>query len=145
MPKFLILLLVAFGLIGLSGCSDAKCDQAKAEVQKSESTLEGLNQRKEKLERQIYSEWEYECAGRLDEKPSIDDSISETIRRGLCREWENNNREMTKIMADDSRAQLLNKEIIETGRRWALTITTYKECFEASQVIDATEVLERSK
>ena len=140
----MVALLFTFTLVGVSGCSDSKCDQAKIEAQKAKALVNDLNKSKASLEKKLYSERELSCASVDDDKPLVDQTVSETLWRAVCRDWEKNNRDMTEIMANDYEAKSLNQEIIEAGKRWALTVTTYKDCFDASTVMDATEILSRN-
>ena len=129
-------------LIGFSGCSNNQCSDAKKEETRLAKEMETIAGRFVITEEKLRTFIEEYCSDlESGDKPLLDMSFDDI----WCDDW----RETDNIPPiGGPESQRLSNEIEDLKRkfeivqkRWALTITTYKECFEPSKVIDATELL----
>ena len=144
MFKTMILVLLFSSLVGVSGCSNKQCNEARAEESRLTKTMESLAGRITKGEKELNAFFDDYCANLGVVDKSLLDASNEDI---WCDDWKRTG-SIPPIGGSDRQEITRN---IETMRydyeksqvRWALTVTTYKNCFGASTVIDATEVLSK--
>lgn len=142
MNRFVVAVLITSSVFGLSGCSNDQCSVAKLEEVQLSKKMESLSTRYVKLEEELRIFLENYCANLEVGEKSLLDATREDI---WCDDWKKTGNtppiggdQMTEITG---KIQDVKSEFENTQNRWALTVTTYKECFEASMVIDATEIL----
>lgn len=140
----MVFVLLFSSLVGVSGCSNKQCDEAKAEEIKLSKEMESLAGRIVKGEKELTALFEEYCSNLGVADKSLLDASFDDI---WCDDWQltgtfppiggSEIREITNKIED------LKYDLKKSQNRWALTVTTYKECFEASTVIDATEILNK--
>lgn len=142
MNRVLTLVLLSSSFFGITGCSNGQCDEAKLEEVRLSKKMESLSNRYVKSEEELQVFLENYCANlEIGEKTLLDATGDEI----WCDDWKrtgntppiggSQRREITQRLGD------LKSDFENTQNRWALTVTTYRDCFEASKVIDATEIL----
>lgn len=140
LPRVVALILLLPFLIGFSGCSNNQCNDAKKEETRLAIEMETIASRLVNTEEKLRTYIEEYCADlESGDKTSLEMSFS------WCDYW----RETDNIppiggperQRFSNEMEDLKRNFELTQTRWALTITTYKDCFEPSQVIDATEIL----
>ena len=133
----LIGILLASILFSVSGCSDSRCEQAKLEAEQAIDASYNLERDKENLERKLWYEYSDYCSSIVENKDLLDSSADEIY----CKDWEERGRPTSAVTLNNSEFARLTNEIDNEKRRWAITVTTYKDCFEPSQVISGEEIL----
>ena len=144
MIKAVVFILLTSSLIGITGCSNSQCNEAEKEETRLLSNSANLVDRLDKKRKELTGSIAYYCSnlGRGD-KSLLDASAGDI----WCDNWRSIGvtppnagyeiQEITKKIED------LEDEFEKSQKRWALTVTTYKDCFEPSKVIDATEILSK--
>lgn len=142
MNRVLTLFLLSSSLYGVAGCSNGQCSEAKLEEVRLSKKMESLSNKYVKSEEELRVFLENYCANLEVGEKSLLDATREDI---WCDDWKKTGN--TPPIGGDQMTEITGKiqdvkfEFENTQNRWALTVTTYKECFEASMVIDATEIL----
>ena len=143
MSKLLAVVLLSSSLFGISGCSSGQCSKAQSEESRLSKKMESIASRFVKSE-EVLKEFINEYCNDLEVgSKSLLDASGEDI---WCDDWRSTGNippiggsEKREL---EDRIEDLKYKFESTQNRWALTVTTYKECFEPSLVIDATEVLD---
>lgn len=144
MIKAVVFILLTSSLIGITGCSNSQCNKAEKEeirlLSNSANLVDGLDKKRRELTGSI----EYYCSNLGVGDKSLLDASGEDI---WCDNWRstgvtppNAGYEVQKII---KKIEDLEDDFENSQKRWALTVTTYKDCFEPSKVIDATEILNK--
>lgn len=143
MTKFLVVVLLASTVFGISGCSSSQCSKAQSEESKLSKEMDLLASRYVESEENLVEFTQEYCKDRGVGSKSLLDTSAEDI---WCDDWRRTGN--VPLVGDSERRKLSNEiedlkyKFESTQNRWALTVTTYKECFEPSLVIDATEILD---
>ena len=128
---FLLTLVLSGSLFFNTGCTGSECKEARLQADKSRETFSALEIEQKNLVRKLWNEYLDDCATGSFE--AIDDVY-------YCPDGEEMSRPIDKFMDNREVAQL-SSEISAAKRRWAITVTSYKDCFEPSQVITGEEIL----
>jgi malate synthase len=145
MIKAVVFILLISSLIGITGCSNNQCNEAEIEETRLLSNSANLVDRLDKKRKELTKSIEYHCS-------NLDESDIVLYNSDIwCDNWRSTGvtppvgyanigyeiKDLTKKIED------LEDDFENSQNRWALTVTTYKDCFEPSKVIDATEILSK--
>lgn len=141
-PRVLAFVLLSSSVFGITGCSSGKCNEAKTEEKRLSKKMESLSKKYVNSEQELKDFLTNYCANLEISDETLLDVTGKEI---WCDDWKRTGntppiggaplREITQRLDD------LKHSFENAQNRWALTVTTYRDCFEASKVIDATEIL----
>jgi hypothetical protein len=143
MSRLLVVALLSSTLFGVSGCSSGQCSKAQSEESRLSKKMDFLASRYVKSEEKLVEFIQDYCKDRGVGNKTLLDASGDDI---WCDDWRRTGN--VPIVGGSERRELADKiedfkyKFESTQNRWALTVTTYKECFEPSLVIDATEILD---
>lgn len=135
-PIFTLLVLSVF-IIPITGCSSGECRQAKLEAERSLDKYTDLEKEQSDLERELWYEYSEYCSNLPERESSLDLPWDDLY----CKGWEDAGKPLSFVTGNNQEIARLSDEIRTEKRRWAITVTTYEECFEPSQVISGQEIL----
>ena len=134
----LIGILLASILFSVSGCSDSRCEQARLEAEQAIDASYNLERDKENLERKLWYEYSEFCSN-LAPRESLLDMPWDDI---YCQSWQEAGKPVSTVTVGNQEISRLADEIRSAKRRWAITVTTYSNCFEPSEVVSGEEILQ---
>ena len=134
---FFILMVLSVFIIPITGCSNGECKKARLEAENSLDKYTALEKEQSDLERELWYEYSEYCSN-LPERESPLDLPWDDL---YCKGWEDAGKPVSYVTINNQEIARLSDEIMNEKRRWAITVTTYEECFEPSQVISGQEIL----
>ena len=130
-------LLLIFFIAPIAGCGDGECSQARIEERNLRTSYSNLETELSNLERELWNEYSEFCSN-LPAKESLLDLPWDDI---YCQSWIETGKPMNTVTINNEDIAILTDKVVAEKRRWAIAVTTYKECFEPAQVIPAKEIL----
>ena len=129
----------------VTGCSDSECKQAKSEAIQSLDDVTNLGARIDEVQNKTTALLQDLCREANSAKSNDSSLLDKTFDDIWCDDWRNtgNQPPLSNEQLQGYYATLRNLEDDQNKslRRWALTVTTYSDCFDPKDVLDATELL----
>ncbi len=129
----------------ITGCSNSECKKAKFEANQSLDEVTNLGARIDEVQNKT-SALLIELCREVDSANSGNSSLLDrTFDDIWCDDWRNtgNQPPLSNEQLQSYYATLRNLEYNQSKslQRWALTVTTYSDCFDPKDVLDAKELL----
>lgn len=129
----------------ISGCSNSQCSEAKFEAIQALNEVSDLGSRIDELESEANARLEKLCRDVESRNLSASDLLDRPFSAAWCQDWREtgNQPPLSDAELQDNYARVSSLEEAQKRnlRRWALSVTTYADCFDPQDVIDAKELL----
>jgi len=129
----------------VSGCSNSQCKEAKVEAVQALNEVSDLGTRIDELESEAEVLLRNLCQEIESENPSASDLLDKPFSAAWCQDWRQTGNQPPlpdpELQNNYARVRILEDDQSKSLRRWALTVTTYSDCFDPKEVLDAKELL----